>query len=403
MSQPYSKKITFEIVSKGRKYFKIRYSPEHNEFQLLINEISKKFQVGQTITDLLCEFETKVNSYTGGKKTTAIPVDEKIFAERAKTEREAEKKRQIKRWRGYVEDKLLYNQIYTKGLEELKDLGFDISVYKDRIAKVKEINRQSEISRWSGYVEAAAIEGRTYHKGLQKLQELGAPEIAEQFRKQIAEYQSKLQEKKQIKIEQEQEQERSKGIIDYWFGSPAWRRSEELTHLEVGDIYKDRGDGNYYKILTRSRRYVPEDGLSFGLADDQGEIVSGKARLATPEESATLIAAEESERLEQEKKRAIAVERKALADHIKNHGTNPQHNVGDLLLSTVNLYGGGDWFEIDREAGEIWYCRNNGNDGDNWSLNNVVTWGAGAIGWRIEYDEAIANRIKILIEQEETI
>lgn len=35
-----------------------------------------------------------------------------------------------------------------------------------------------------------------------------------------------------------------------------------------------------------------------------------------------------------------------------------------------------------------------GMDGDNWSQNNVRTGGAGAIGWRIPFDEIISSKIK---------
>jgi hypothetical protein len=71
--QIYLKKITFEITFKGRKYFNIRYSPHHSEFQLLINEISKDFQVGDRVKNLLCEFKTKRRGF--GQKTTVTPVD----------------------------------------------------------------------------------------------------------------------------------------------------------------------------------------------------------------------------------------------------------------------------------------------------------------------------------------
>ena len=391
-SKPYSKKISFEVIKKGRKYFQIRYSPEHNAFQLLINDLTRDFQVGQIVTDLLCEFETQFNSYTGGKKTTAIAVDSETFAKRAELHAEAERQSEIQRWRGYVDEKLTYGQIYQRGLNELRSLGFDISVYADQIAAAQEAERQSEIQRWSGYCEASAIEGRDYVKGLRRLTELGAPDVADQYRKQAAEVRA---EKEQVAAEQKRENEHEQGTVDYWFGSPAWTQAEELAHLNIGDIYKGR-DGQYYKILTRSHRYIREDGLSFGLADDSGEIVEGKARFATEEESAPLIAAEQAARLQKENRAAAAKERKAISDQIKACGDRPQHHCGELLLSTVNLYGGGDWFEINESA--IWYCKNNGHDGDDWSLNNVSTWGAGAIGWRIPYDEAIATRIRALIQ-----
>lgn len=42
---------------------------------------------------------------------------------------------------------------------------------------------------------------------------------------------------------------------------------------------------------------------------------------------------------------------------------------------------------------------NNGADGGDWSRNNVVTGGAGAIGWRVPPDDALANQINSLHER----
>jgi len=41
----------------------------------------------------------------------------------------------------------------------------------------------------------------------------------------------------------------------------------------------------------------------------------------------------------------------------------------------------------------IWYIQNNGGDGDDWSVNNVLTGGAGAIGWRVAYEQELAERL----------
>ncbi len=77
------------------------------------------------------------------------------------------------------------------------------------------------------------------------------------------------------------------------------------------------------------------------------------------------------------------------ADFIQKHGVCPQDEQpkGQRVLDTQNIYGGGDWFVIGFDC--IWYCRNNGMDGDDWSRNNVRTGGAGAIGWKISMDQKI--------------
>lgn len=67
---------------------------------------------------------------------------------------------------------------------------------------------------------------------------------------------------------------------------------------------------------------------------------------------------------------------------------------GDRLFDTQNLYGSGEWIVINDK--EIWYVQNNGMDGDDWSHNNVRTGGAGAIGWKIPYDEKVAKELREL-------
>lgn len=388
----YSKKIDFEVVGKGRKYFKIRYSPDHNEFQLVINELTRHFVVGQQVTGLLCEFEVKHSGY--GKKTTATAVDPAEFAARAAANAELEKAAEIKRWRGYVEDKLPSGVIYQKGLDRLKELGFDTTVYADRIAGIREADRKIEVKRWSGYCEEAALDGRDYTKGLARLKELGAPEIAQRWRDKAAEVRQERSQAERQEKATEAKREADAGVISYQFCSPSWD-GRDLTHLQIGDVYAE-GD-KFYTILTRSRRRVYEDGLSFGLADDEGEIVSGKARLATEEEAAPVIAAIAKAAARKAERQAISAERKALVAQIREQGDRPEHTVGDRLLDTVTIYGGGDWFEVTPEG--IWYCLNNGSDGADWSQNNVKTWGAGAIGWRIDFDQAIADRINALVQR----
>ena len=63
-------------------------------------------------------------------------------------------------------------------------------------------------------------------------------------------------------------------------------------------------------------------------------------------------------------------------------------------LNPENPWGGGEWWVI--QESWIWYVRNNGFDGDNWSVNNVQTGGAGAIGVRVPYSDELADKIRSL-------
>lgn len=71
--------------------------------------------------------------------------------------------------------------------------------------------------------------------------------------------------------------------------------------------------------------------------------------------------------------------------------------VGETLL-TINaehvLFGGGRWWVAADDG--LWFVRNNGADGDDWSRNNVRTDGAGAIGWRMPRDAALEAELRAI-------
>lgn len=58
----------------------------------------------------------------------------------------------------------------------------------------------------------------------------------------------------------------------------------------------------------------------------------------------------------------------------------------------TSIYGLGRLYVITKD--HIIQIDNNGHDGADWSMNNIQTGGAGAIGISIEYDEEIANIIR---------
>ena len=113
------------------------------------------------------------------------------------------------------------------------------------------------------------------------------------------------------------------------------------------------------------------------------------------------IQALEAREIEQQARARIEQDRRqrraALEKRIIEQGECPEGDhvpAGDVLADTSTIYGGGDWFVVG--ADWIWYCRNNGADGDDWSRNNVRTGGAGAIGWRVPYSAELAAEIERL-------
>lgn len=68
---------------------------------------------------------------------------------------------------------------------------------------------------------------------------------------------------------------------------------------------------------------------------------------------------------------------------------------GEVLISESNppnIYGGGEWYVI--QPDHIWYIENNGSDGADWSLNNIRTGGAGAIGYRVPRTPLLEKSIR---------
>ncbi len=167
------------------------------------------------------------------------------------------------------------------------------------------------------------------------------------------------------------------------YGGREYHVGQVLRHSKHGIII----------VLSASKRYVRDDGMSFGVGDESGYIYSATCRPATDAEAAPLLASEaEREKIATAKKRLDEIR-----DLIQKTGDRPteEQPEGEKIMNTQTIYGGGDWWVI---GNGIWYVQNNGADGDNWSANNVRTGGAGAIGWRIPADAALIAEITGLAE-----
>jgi hypothetical protein len=150
-------------------------------------------------------------------------------------------------------------------------------------------------------------------------------------------------------------------------------------------------------VLSSSQKYFREEGMSFGVGDDSGYIYSAKTRPATEEEYKPM----EEHKKDMAELSDVKSSVSSLASKIQKEGESPAGiNIpeGNTYFDTQNIYGGGDWFVVNKDY--IWYIKNNGMDGDSWDENNVRTGGAGAIGWRIPYNEKIFSQLKEYSEKE---
>lgn len=195
----------------------------------------------------------------------------------------------------------------------------------------------------------------------------------------------------QIKDKLTNIKQKEDGIKNFYWGSGYYGN----LHFKPGDIIKDLSDDEsnyYYYVLDFKSKYFEDDGLSFGVGDDRGYMYTIKVRKASDVESEEM-RNQDNKKLDEIKNKN---EMKKITDNIEKNGEIPTGmNIvdGDEYIDTFNIYGGGSKIVINKY---IWYIKNNGRDGDDWSQNNVKTGGAGAIGYRIPYDTTIA---KIIISE----
>jgi hypothetical protein len=107
---------------------------------------------------------------------------------------------------------------------------------------------------------------------------------------------------------------------------------------------------------------------------------------------------EERKQLRQELKGLLATVNKALEkkQRIQETDYSPQGEEIQHPLNPRNIYGSGQWFVIEKDR--VLHIINNGMDGDDWSVNNIRTGGAGAIGFEIPKTDEVVNALKRIKE-----
>jgi hypothetical protein len=148
----------------------------------------------------------------------------------------------------------------------------------------------------------------------------------------------------------------------------------------------------YVTVVISSKCYYREDGLSFGVGDDRGYTYAADCRESTAEEIAPCIESDHAAAIYEDAKRDLA---RLVAVVAAKENYAPGQRLmpaGDILMDTATIYGGGDWWVVGADG--IWYVQNNGSDGDDWSRNNVLTGGAGAVGYRVDYTDELAGRLR---------
>lgn len=252
------------------------------------------------------------------------------------------------------------------------DKGVLIIRTSDR--KYRDAVKELEGASWSGSYWEVPYAGLTNNNVNEFLREM------ERFEEQS---------KKEYQVEKKGD------VVRFTFGSGYYRGVPKEGDV-VPNVWQNKNKGpDYLYILDVKRRYVPSDGLSFGVGEERGYLYTVTARKPTEREMEPLL---EHEKQQKSKKEALK-ELKDIAVDVKKRGTFPkksQRLSGDLvyLNKTGLLYGGGTWFVI--SPSRVWFVQNNGTDGDDWSRNNVQTGGAGALGWVVPNRDNLGQRIKDL-------
>lgn len=257
---------------------------------------------------------------------------------------------------------------------------------------------RAEAVRWLGYVEEKAQQGWLYEKGLEKLQslnvrqwpDLGARLDAAKTLVEAAQKRRAAQRAQEAEARQQQRQQQAATRAARVLVALSHRPALNTTTRWYGQIVVFTGFGTSFRISEDAPSYS-----GIHLLGCEGEAgCYAYYRPATEAEIAALEAAERAEQARIAADQAAEIARNAARDEIVANGERPdgkQQPAGEIVASTQTIYGGGDWFVVGPDW--IWYIQNNGMDGDDWSRNNVITGGAGAIGWRVPYNADLAAQI----------
>lgn len=195
--------------------------------------------------------------------------------------------------------------------------------------------------------------------------------------------------------EQKQQDDQAAGRIRFIEGAKGARWRAKPGSLIVRN-------GQIYRVEHSSAEYIgQEDAMSFGLGIDDTHRIRYTVVPAVGDDADEMRGQMAAREYAQQTRKVIAQEVRSLISRMETTGVRPEGRDntprGETYLDASTAYGGGDWWVIGPD--HIWYVKNNGADGDDWRYNNVRTGGAGAIGWRIPYDQQIADKIRGLHEQ----
>ena len=133
-------------------------------------------------------------------------------------------------------------------------------------------------------------------------------------------------------------------------GCQGWTVGELILS---GEQRRRAGGPDALVIVTASRRYVREDGLSFGVGDDSGYLYSATARPATPEEIAPAIDGAHGRALADERELELTRVYAALeaGERLPEEDADRLASAeGESILLAPGANGGRRWVRIEADA-----------------------------------------------------
>ena len=214
---------------------------------------------------------------------------------------------------------------------------------------------------------------------------------------------------KEEKHKKEMEESKKENRANLHLEEIGWSLSSGIHYYALSTTI-DYDDWKIVKDLFFYNRYNAEDEEFDCIGDISGWVTRNpeevekrlvEAGLIKPENTLqALKERKELERIEQEKTKEKRTKIKEQIDKAFENAEKPEgENIvkGESIEDPkypINIYGGGHEYVIQKEEGYIWDIHNNGSDGADWSLNNVATGGAGAIGYRVKYTEELEDLIR---------
>ena len=387
------KSVKYKIYKKGRKWLEGKEIDSNGKEKYYLNKIelnsaSSDFEVGETYT-FNADIQWEQTKY--GSTVKVFPVSKSQLEIKSNNDN----KQEIEKWLEYIKNAVKEGYLYTKGVDRVYYLG--IKKYPELLDKLKTYEKEIQD------LKQKKLETPSYGKSWEASKDSGFCELCKKpiLKNQEVRYQYLKGTKNLCHVDCDKSNKEREDIVkrkedNKKYFNVGGGSGYGYSEYKVGDVIKakqeqiNKGYPEFLYVVSASKKYFSNDGLSFGVGDDEGYVYIAKCREATEEESKKL-----REKIENDKKvRKAKLRVEEIENIIVKKGEFPKGDFnldGDKLFNTQNIYGGGKWFVIDKDY--IWFVRNNGMDGDDWSKNNIKTGGAGALGWRIKYDEKIENEL----------